>query len=596
MNRLFARSIILLSLTAFVPTGPAHAAPVRLVVLKVDGLPGRLIERYLQEIDPTTGRTALPWIQRVFVEHGARVKNFYVRGISISVPSWSMLDTGRHLVIHGNAEYDRYTGRVYDYLNFFPFYLNYARSRRVDMPSVEVLDEADIPLLLDSYGFAERYQGFQLYQRGVRWTTLQKAFTRRFSTRSPGQLFNEWMIGFETTHMVSEELERELIEQLQNEHILYLDYFTGDYDHTAHLSNEDRDQLGDVEQLDTLVGRIWNGIQTSPLAGRTVFVLVSDHGMNTEPGIFSQGYNLIDFFCSGAGGGHHVMTNRHPLGEYKLKGLDPLVSEVISSSRESFYLQGQAEQYPTALMDLDGNERASIYLRDSDLNVIQILMQQLKRPDLSVDMRTAAAQAVLNVVDRRRQEWMSVLHDLKEELAALQHAIGVQEAKVKNHPRKLSDAEWRAGRDQEDHREIQKLESWQGEVQGYSEYALALSKLLQLDREQLMSSRVPVKSVVPSRVMGEANSIFSLQNYVVGLAQGGIELRGDGSLDMEKSFRRIDYFPLLEGIRVRNNIQESVGTKPVDFKADIHEIDGRPIAKRGRIPGLTPNPRLKRIV
>lgn len=35
---------------------------------------------------------------------------------------------------------------------------------------------------------------------------------------------------------------------------------------------------------------------------------------------------------------------------------------------------------------------------------------------------------------------------------------------------------------------------------------------------------------------------------------------------------------------------------PIDFTADIKEIEGRPVAKRGRIPGVTPNPRLKRIL
>ena len=35
---------------------------------------------------------------------------------------------------------------------------------------------------------------------------------------------------------------------------------------------------------------------------------------------------------------------------------------------------------------------------------------------------------------------------------------------------------------------------------------------------------------------------------------------------------------------------------PIDFTADIHEIEGRPMAKRGRIPGITPNPRLKRLL
>ena len=38
------------------------------------------------------------------------------------------------------------------------------------------------------------------------------------------------------------------------------------------------------------------------------------------------------------------------------------------------------------------------------------------------------------------------------------------------------------------------------------------------------------------------------------------------------------------------------GAKPIDFTADLHEVEGKPVAKRGRIPGITPNPRLKRVM
>ncbi|MFC1990007.1 nicotinate phosphoribosyltransferase [Chloroflexota bacterium] len=38
------------------------------------------------------------------------------------------------------------------------------------------------------------------------------------------------------------------------------------------------------------------------------------------------------------------------------------------------------------------------------------------------------------------------------------------------------------------------------------------------------------------------------------------------------------------------------GASPIDFTADLHEVNGKPIAKRGRIPGIMPNPRLKRIM
>ncbi len=36
--------------------------------------------------------------------------------------------------------------------------------------------------------------------------------------------------------------------------------------------------------------------------------------------------------------------------------------------------------------------------------------------------------------------------------------------------------------------------------------------------------------------------------------------------------------------------------RPINFTADIHEVEGRPMAKRGRIPGITHNPRLKRVL
>ena len=35
---------------------------------------------------------------------------------------------------------------------------------------------------------------------------------------------------------------------------------------------------------------------------------------------------------------------------------------------------------------------------------------------------------------------------------------------------------------------------------------------------------------------------------------------------------------------------------PNDFTADIHEIEGKPVAKRGRTPGITPSPRLGRVM
>ena len=55
-----------------------------------------------------------------------------------------------------------------------------------------------------------------------------------------------------------------------------------------------------------------------------------------------------------------------------------------------------------------------------------------------------------------------------------------------------------------------------------------------------------------------------------------------------------DHTFVLDGDGKGNMHRLSVG--PNDFTADIHEIDGRPIAKRGRTPGVTLNPRLGRVM
>ena len=35
------------------------------------------------------------------------------------------------------------------------------------------------------------------------------------------------------------------------------------------------------------------------------------------------------------------------------------------------------------------------------------------------------------------------------------------------------------------------------------------------------------------------------------------------------------------------------GSRPIDFTADIHEVDGTPVGKRGRSVGQTPSARLR---
>jgi hypothetical protein len=545
---------------------PVSAAVKRVVIIKLDGVPENVLERELDRVDPITHKSTLPWMDRVFAQGGTRVDNFYVRAISLSTPSWSLLDTGQHLQIHGNAEFDRYTGHVYDYMNFFPFYVGYARLRKVDMPGVEVLDEQKIPLLIDRFSYPAVYQSFQLYQRGVRWETLKEALPKRFS-RDLRELLDEWTIGFDLGNSVEEQTERELIAKLSDPSIQYLDYFTGSFDHTAHAASDPMAQRLALQRIDGLIGRVWTAIQASALASQTVLVAVSDHGMNTQPGVYSQGYNLLNFFNSRAGGAHHVVTNRHPLDEFKLSGLNPFVSEVVTPSDESLYLKGEANDYPTLLLDPDGNERASVYLRNSAFNTLHILLKEINRSGTSAPIRHAAIAAFLHVVDQHRADWQLTLQQLSEELDAVRRAMAQQRTLVESEPKKWTPEQRDAGLDKAARRLAVQLDSWRDEERTYSIYARALSRLLTLEPDDFNRHRLTVEDLIPKRAMGDHNSVQDLQNYVVGPSTGGLVLAPDGSLDFARSFERINYPPLLASLSVRNNVQASLGSHPVDFLA-----------------------------
>jgi hypothetical protein len=561
-RRILCAAAILVALVA-----NASAQTKRLVLLKIDGLPHDELDRFVRERDPRTGKSRLPWIEHIFYERGARVANFYTRGMSLSGPSWSLLDTGQHLQIKGNVEFDRYTLHSYDYLNFIPFWIANIARQRIDMPGPEMLDELGIPLLADAYPYDERYISFQLHQRGLRWTTLQRGLQNRFTSRSPGDLFNEWNTGFDARSIIFEQQERELLAKLNDPKVRYLDFYTTDFDHAAH-HNRDRDShLVALRDLDALVGRVWMGIRKSPLAEETALVLISDHGINSDARVYSQGYNLVKLLGSAAGGGHHVITKRRLMNDYALKGIYPLIPLIYTTTDETFYLKGESITYPTALVDFDGNERASIHLRDSDLNLLHILFKQLRRKDLASDLRRAATDAFFSTIESRRVEWQTKLEALHEEIGMLHRLIAKQRTIVEAQPKKFTKEEQDAGRHHEAIRQAARLDSWLADERKYTRYVLTLTNLLTLRRETFDPAKLLVEDFIASGAMGDSNSIRQLQNYVVGPAPSGLKLNAHGALDMERSFARVNYFELLHGIGVLNNVQPSVESRPVDFVA-----------------------------
>ncbi|MDQ3175504.1 MAG: alkaline phosphatase family protein, partial [Acidobacteriota bacterium] len=545
---------------------PGFAQVKRIVIIKCDGLPPTYVDRLVRARDPRTGKSQLPWIEHVFYQRGTRLANFYVRGLSLSAPSWSLLETGQHLQIKGNVEFDRYTLQAYDYLNFIPFFIARIGGVRVDMPAVEVLDSLSTPMLTDAYPHHERYVGMSLFQRGGRLITFPKSLENKFK-RGPKELFDEWTMGLDIQNSVPEQLLRDVIEKIDDPQVRYAELVMTDFDHVAHHNNDRESHTFALKQIDSVVGQLWTAIQKSSRADETALILVSDHGINTDERVYSQGYNLVKLLGSPAGGGHHVVTKRRLLLDYSIKSIYPLVPLITSTTQDSYYLKGQSTDYPTALLDFDGNERASIHLRDSDLNLLQILLTQLQRKDLSPPLRHALTDAFFNTLGPRRATWQTNLAELGEEMVVLRRRIEQQRQLWATQPKKFSKEDLEAGRDDEVKRVFAQLDRWLGQERRYTEYARTLTNLLELSRQNFAPGKLKIANLIARNAMGERNSIHQLQNYIVGLAPGGLILKTDGSLDIQQSFLRVDYFTLLHDVSMKNNVQRGVANRPIDMIA-----------------------------
>ena len=535
------------------------------MIVKIDGLPGYYVDRFAKQRDPQTGKPLLPWFDEIFYKNGTRVPYFYTRGMSLSGPSWGQLDTGHHLQIKGNVEYDRYTFHAYDYLNFIPYYFGYGFGRKADMPAAEVMDQLKIPLFCDAFPYEKRYTSQQLYQRGNEWEVLENG-ARHLYPGNMSDFIDEWTIGLDFRRMTVDQTERDIVAWLTlHPEIDYFDYYDTSFDHVSHHNNDTASRLNALKQLDRLIGRLWVAIQSSPRADETALVLISDHGFNSEENVYSQGFNLVKMLASSAGGGHHVVTKRRLMLDYSIKGVYPFVPLIRTTSSESYYLKGQSGTYPTALVDFDGNERSSIHLRNSDLNVLHILLTQLQHGRLTPDVKAAATDELFSTIDRHRSDWQDMIGQLSEELDALHRWILPQQRQVAAEKKKYPPAEIALGIDKQARR-IDTLTTIAVETEAdYRKYIATVTNLLGLRRDTFNPKKLKIEGLIAENAMGESNSVYQLQNYTAGLSSTGLTLDANKRLDFDRSFKRIDYFDLLHSQIVRSNAQAQLASRPVDF-------------------------------
>ena len=124
------------------------------------------------------------------------------------------------------------------------------------------------------------------------------------------------------------------------------------------------------------------------------------------------------------------------------------------------------------------------------------------------------------------------------------------------------------------------VDTFEDEVRESVAVAKAMERRLNAVRLDTPSER----GRVTAELVKEVRAWLDLEGYrEVGIAVSG-------GLDPDRIRYFLDEAAPVDTFAVGSYISDA---RPLDFTADLHEVDGRPIAKRGRMPGVTPNPRLK---
>ena len=120
-----------------------------------------------------------------------------------------------------------------------------------------------------------------------------------------------------------------------------------------------------------------------------------------------------------------------------------------------------------------------------------------------------------------------------------------------------------------------------------AEESLRIAHALGKRLEGVRLDTPPERGRVTADLVKEVRARLDLEGF------GHVKIWVSGGVTPE----RIRYFKEnkapVDGYGVGGYISDS---SPIGFTADIHEIDGKPVAKRGRLPGITQNPRLKRVL
>jgi len=120
-----------------------------------------------------------------------------------------------------------------------------------------------------------------------------------------------------------------------------------------------------------------------------------------------------------------------------------------------------------------------------------------------------------------------------------------------------------------------------------AEESIGVSDALKDKLRGVRLSTPPERGGVTPEMVKEIRARLDLAGY------RHVEISVSGSFTPERIRQFVELGAPVNGFGVGGYIASA---PPNGFAADIHEFDGKPVARRGRIPGITPNPRLNRVM
>ncbi len=121
---------------------------------------------------------------------------------------------------------------------------------------------------IDRFRYAQVYQSFQLFQRGVRLDHPEGNSGPPVLFQSSVLDYRKWDGSITRQPCSRSRWKPNWRQKLGDPRVLYLDFFTGDIDHEGHATNDPAALLDSMKRLDALAGRIWTCIQEEPARAR----------------------------------------------------------------------------------------------------------------------------------------------------------------------------------------------------------------------------------------------------------------------------------------------------------------------------------------